>query len=63
MKYRLFNVTDQLLASPNTFGTTEKAEAYAEQLRQRFVAQGYYLTSSGVRIRPNEVKFIVLPTK
>jgi|CXWL01.1.fsa_nt_gi hypothetical protein len=62
MKYQLFNETDQLLASQNIFDSEEKAKAYADTLRQRFLAQGYYLTTRGTRIRPEEVKLIVVPT-
>ena len=61
MKYQLFNETDQLFASPEVFGTRKEATACANRLRQRFVAQGYYLAASGVRIRPDEVKFVIVP--
>ena len=63
MKYQLINETDQLPASPITFTTKEKAEACADKLRQRFVAQGYYLTANGTRIRPEEIKFVVVPAE
>lgn len=61
MEYHLFNETDQLLASPETFDTREKAEACAQALRQRFVVQGYYLTTRGTRIKPDDVKLVVVP--
>lgn len=61
MRFQLFNKTDEILASPETFASKEKAEACAQTLRQRFVAQGYYLTTHGTRIKPEDVKFVVLP--
>lgn len=58
--YRLLNETDQILAAPNAFETAEQAEAYADKLRRRFVAQGFYLTAEGKRIAANDVRLIVI---
>jgi hypothetical protein len=61
MKFQVFNETDRILASPKTFATKEAAEACADELRRRFVAQGFYLTATGERIRPEDVRLVVLP--
>lgn len=58
--YQLLNETDQILAAPDVFKTKEQAEACADTLRQRFVAQGFYLTAEGKRIAPDDVKLIVI---
>lgn len=59
--YRLLNETDQILAAPDAFETAEQAEACADKLRRRFVAQGFYLTADGKRIAAHDVKLIVIP--
>jgi len=63
MKYQLFNETDQIMASPSKFATKEKAAAYAETLRKRFIMQGYYLTAAGTRIRPEDLKLAIVPAE
>ena len=59
--YQLFNETDGVFASPETFKTTKQAEAYADKFRDRFGAQGYYLTAAGTRIAPSEIVLRVVP--
>jgi hypothetical protein len=58
--YQLFNETDGLPASPETFKTREQAEACAKRFRERFAVQGYYLTAGGERIPPREVRLVVI---
>ena len=59
--YRLWNETDHILAAPDVFKTKELAQACAEKLRKRFAAQGFYLTTDGSRIAPEDVKLVVAP--
>lgn len=61
--YQLWNETDMLFASPETFETTAQAQACAEKLRKRFSVQGFYLTTAGVRIPPQDVKLVVVPAE
>ena len=61
--YRLWNETDQLFASPETYSTESKAKAYADEFRKRIAVQGYYLTVEGKRIAPADVELVVIPAK
>jgi hypothetical protein len=59
----LWNSTDQVFASPDAFETEKEAQAYAKAFRQRFAAQGYYLTADGYRISPDDVELVVVPVE
>ena len=59
--YMLWNDTDEVFASPETFETEAKAEAFAKKFRERFAAQGYYLTADRTRIAPEDVELFVVP--
>lgn len=56
----LWNETDQVYASPETFKTKAKAAAFASRFRERFAAQGYYLTADGMRIAPEDLELVVV---
>ncbi len=59
----LWNSTDSVFASPEAFENEEQAQAYAKAFRQRFAAQGYYLTADGYRISPDDVELVVVPVE
>lgn len=59
--FQLWNETDQVFAAPDSFKTEKAAQTYAKEFRKRFAVQGYYLTASGQRISPDEVKLVVVP--
>lgn len=59
--FMLWNDTDQLYASLDTFTTAAEAEEFAERFRRRFVTQGYYLTFDRRRIAPEDVELVVVP--
>ena len=59
--FMLWSAEDEIFASPETFKTEAKAEAFAKQFRKRFAAQGYYLTVRGERIAPSDVELVVVP--
>lgn len=59
--YQLFNETDGVFASPETFLTRADAEVFADKFRNRFASQGYYLTAGGERIPPSAVVLRVVP--
>ena len=61
-RFSLFNATDQIFASPESFATREAAETAAREFRARFSRQGYYLTASGLRIAPEDIELEILPT-
>ena len=56
MCYEVWNGTDGIPASDKRFRKKEDAEKFCEEFRDRFVKlQGYYLTSSMERIKPEEI--------
>jgi len=59
--YFLRNETDGVLAAPYAFATRAKARAYAAAFRKRYEAQGYYLTSDGLRIAPKDIELVIDP--
>lgn len=61
--FSLWNETDGVFASPDAFETRAEAEAFAAKFRTRYAAQGYYLTADGLRISPDDVELIVVPTE
>ena len=56
MKYSIFNRTDGIFASIEEFDSREETEEEIKRFRERFSIQGYYKTSSGLRISPEEVE-------
>jgi hypothetical protein len=59
--FLLKNETDDVFASPDTFETQKEAEAYAEEFRAAYAAQGYYLTVRGERIAPSDIELVAVP--
>lgn len=59
----VWNETDEVYASPDTFKTREEAESFAARFRNRFAAQGYYLTSDRQRIGVADVVLVVIPAE
>ena len=57
-RYRVFNRTDGILASPNPM-TLQEAEAFIRDFPKRYKQQGYYLTASGERIPAEAVELEV----
>lgn len=58
--YLVFNRTDGIYAS-NDEMTKKEAERFVRDFPKRFAHQGYYLTSSRVRIDPREVVLTLEP--
>jgi len=54
-RFRVFNRTDGIPASPNIM-TLQEAEAFVSEFPERYKRQGYYLTASGRRIPPEAVE-------
>ena len=59
--FMLWNAEDEVFASPETFKTEAKAEAFAKQFRKRFAVQGYYLNARGERIAPSDIELVAVP--
>lgn len=54
IKWEVINLTDGIIALPGT--TKELAEIFVKEFPNTFRAQGYYLTASGTKIKPEEVR-------
>lgn len=53
-QYVIYNATDGILASPDTF-TDEEADQFIQDFPKRYEHQGYYLTANWERISPSSV--------
>jgi hypothetical protein len=60
-KYIIFNKTDGIIASQNTFPTKKKAESWIKTFKAGIKkVQGYYFTSSRERIPVYAVEFEII---
>lgn len=57
----LWNETDQVYASPDTFASKTEAEAFAVTFRKRFERQGFYRNVRGEHIAPSDIELIAVP--
>jgi hypothetical protein len=62
-EYIVFNYTDNITASPNTFSSKDKARAFIKEFRSRYKKQGYYFTSGMERISPSDIELEIIPAK
>lgn len=58
-RYHVFNHTDGVWAWPFPMNR-EEAEEFVNEFPERYERQGYYLTASGERIRPEDVELEVV---
>jgi len=58
-RFRVFNRTDGIPASPDSM-TLQEAEAFVREFPKRYKQQGYFLTATGERIPPESVKLVLL---
>lgn len=58
-RYQVFNCTDGIWASPLPM-TWAEAEVFVKDFPARYGRQGYYLTASRERIRPEDVELEVV---
>ena len=58
--YIVFNHTDGITASANTFSTIRDAKAFIKTFRERFITQGYYKTSRWEKISPDEISLEII---
>ena len=59
-RWQVMNLTDGILANPNIMSKQE-AEDFIENFRKKYSLQGYYLTSNGDRIKPEDVVLKTMP--
>ena len=58
-RFQVYNWTDGVPAHPDPM-TLAEAMAFARHFPGRFAQQGYYLTASGERIRPDDVELEIV---
>ena len=63
MKYKIFNQTDQVLASPIEFNNRDAAMRHIENLRDKYRVQGYYLTSDRHKIPPEAIDYEIIKSR
>jgi len=63
MEYIVYNQTDGIIASPDSFKSPVEAEVFITNFRKRFRFQGFYLTSDMIKIDPADVELEIVSTK
>lgn len=58
-RYIVFNETDGIVAHPTAM-SLEEARTFIRDFPRRFASQGYYLTASQERIKPEEIVLQIL---
>lgn len=58
-RFLVYNLIDGVLACPDLL-TLAEARRFIRSFPARFTRQGYYLTASGERIRPDVVEFDIV---
>jgi len=58
--YMVFNYTDNIYASPNTFQTFDQANEFIKVFRNRYNKQGYYRDNNWNKISPQDIDLVVL---
>jgi len=58
--FGLWNETDGVFAAPESFKTRRAARAFERRFRQRYEAQGYYLTAGCQRIAVEDIRLEIV---
>lgn len=61
MGYRVFNYTDDILASGDVYRTRKEAGAFIKKFRERFKGQGYYRDNRWNKIDPEDIDLEIIP--
>lgn len=61
--FRVWNETDGIHASPNSFPSRASAQKFIDEFRKRFKIQGYYAAADGTRIPPDQVELEIISSK
>ena len=59
-KYIVFNYTDDIYASNQTFNSIAEANKFIKDFRKRFEAQGYYRDNRWNKIAPQHIDLEVI---
>lgn len=60
--FQVFNYTDNIFASPETFKDKKSANNFIKKFRDRFKIQGYYRDNRWNKIDPKDIELEVIPT-
>jgi len=60
--YMVFNYTDNIYASPETYKTRKEAKEFIKGFRKKFEAQGYYRDNRRNKINPEHIEVEVIPS-
>ena len=60
MGYKIYNITNGILATPQTFETIQEAKNFIKDFLARFEKQGYYLTVHKKRMPIDCVDFEIV---
>jgi GNAT superfamily N-acetyltransferase len=58
--YIVWNNTDKIYASPNTFATKKEANDFIKKFRSRYEQQGYYRDNRWNQISPQDIDLVVM---
>jgi hypothetical protein len=59
--FMVFNYTDNIYASPDTFKTEKEANDFIKQFRKRFESQGYYRDNRMRQIAIEDIDLLAIP--
>lgn len=59
--YKVFNYTDNIEASAETFKTKKAANDFIKAFRKRYEKQGYYRDNRRRQIKPADIDLEVIP--
>lgn len=60
-EFKVFNYTDNIFASPDTFLKKKDARLFIKQFRARFAVQGYYRDNKWNKIAPKDIDLEIIP--
>ncbi len=61
IEYVVFNYTDNIYASYETFFTKRKAKEFIRKFRKRYDKQGYYRNNRWEKINPKHIDLEIIP--
>lgn len=61
MQYLVFNYTDNIYASGQTFTSKSAANKFIKEFRDSFKAQGYYRDNRWNKIAPKDIDLVIIP--
>lgn len=61
-KYKVFNYSDNLFATDETFKTKALANAFIKEFRKRYIKQGYYRDNNMRKIKPEDIDLLAIPS-